>query len=71
MFVCVMRLFICLANKCIINKPLPHVILSVYSPFASVSFHSSANELGHRAASTVIAKSKVEFDSKGTYMFLI
>lgn len=43
MFACVMRLFICLANKCIINKPLPHVILSVYSPFASVSLYSSAN----------------------------
>lgn len=27
MFVCVRHLFICLANKCIINKPLPHVIL--------------------------------------------
>lgn len=43
MFVCVMRLFICLANKCIINKPLPHVFVSVYSLLASLSFYSSAN----------------------------
>lgn len=57
MFVCVTALFICLANKCIINKPPAACFFFSFFPcrwiplaLASASLHSCANEAGrHRA----------------------
>lgn len=57
MFVCVTALFICLANKCIINKPPAACFFFFFFPcrwiplaLASASLHSCANEAGHRRA---------------------
>lgn len=47
MFVCVMRLFIRSANKCIINKPLPRFPLSVFSVYIRVFLFKCKWDWGH------------------------